>query len=330
MRRMDVKTPYYEDSSRINNSSLGYYLNKGPKYLYDVLTGKIKETPSKAMEKGTMIHAFLLQPEEFKKQYVISDMLVPTTENQKSFCNEYANSLEIDLDLAAINAYKASYKTKGLSNEKIITKAKELVSDYSRYIDFLKQKDTRIIINTFDEKMLSIIYSNIMSHKAAKQILFPEKETNTCNEFHINWKCENVLCKSLLDKITIDSKNKICYITDLKTTSHIYDFESSVIAFDYLRQLCFYYLAARWYLENFAMVENIGLWDFKFNIVAISTEDYSIRVFRIKNEDVFSKKQLIFNTLRAINWHMTNNTWDHYLSYYTNDGYETLNFEKHV
>lgn len=34
--------PYYEDGSRISNSAIGWFLNKGPAYLRNMLDGKEK------------------------------------------------------------------------------------------------------------------------------------------------------------------------------------------------------------------------------------------------------------------------------------------------
>ena len=327
--KMDITIPYYEDNSRINNSSIGCYLKKGPKYLHDMLSGKIKEQPTRNMEKGTMIHMYLLQPDEFDKTYLISNMLIPTTDNQKTFCIEYANSLEIDSKLAAISAYKVAYKTDRLSEEKIALKATEMASTFNSYINHLRSKNNKIVINIFDEKMLNTIYSNITSHIAADKLLFPNSDIETHNEFHINWEYEGISCKSLLDKCSFDYKNKVCQIIDLKTTSHIYDFEKSVIDFDYLRQLCFYFMSVCWYLKSVKEID-ITDWTFKFAIIAISTDDYSIRVFDIKLEDILPKKKIITDVLHDIKWHKDNELWEHYMSYYLNDGYETLNFEKHV
>ena len=156
-----------------------------------------------------------------------------------------------------------------------------------------------------------------------KELLNPSKG-ETHHEFHINWEFGGVKCKSLLDSINFDIENKICTIVDLKTTVHIGCFEESMKEYDYLRQLCFYWMAARWYLLN-ELDENPTLWEYTFYIVAIDTVgDNEIRVFKITEEQLFTRCSVITNTLDEIYWHQTTGNWEHHKEYYDGDGSETL------
>ena len=76
---MDIKIPYYEDLSRISNSNIGWLLQKGPAYLHKMLTDPPPEEKNPVLERGTMIHMYILQPEEFKKTYVVWDKSRPTS-----------------------------------------------------------------------------------------------------------------------------------------------------------------------------------------------------------------------------------------------------------
>ena len=73
---MDLSIPYYEDLTRLSNSNIGWFLNKGPAYLHKMLSGQGEEEKSVALTKGTMIHEYLLQPEEFQKDYRPSLQLI--------------------------------------------------------------------------------------------------------------------------------------------------------------------------------------------------------------------------------------------------------------
>ena len=64
---MDISVPYYSDTSRISNSNIGWFLNKGPTYLHNMLTGKEQGDTGAQLDKGTMIHEYLLRPEDFAK-----------------------------------------------------------------------------------------------------------------------------------------------------------------------------------------------------------------------------------------------------------------------
>ena len=65
MNKMVIDVPYYSDNTRISNSAIGWFLKKGPKYLRDMLDGKEKGLELPQLERGTMIHEYILQPEEF-------------------------------------------------------------------------------------------------------------------------------------------------------------------------------------------------------------------------------------------------------------------------
>ena len=60
---MNIEIPYYEDNTRISNSNIGWFLNKGPRYLKAMLDGKEEGLKLPQLEKGTMIHEYILQPD---------------------------------------------------------------------------------------------------------------------------------------------------------------------------------------------------------------------------------------------------------------------------
>ena len=62
--KMDISIPYYEDNSRISNSALGWFIKYGPQYLRNMLDGKEEGLKGSFLEKGTMIHEYILQPDK--------------------------------------------------------------------------------------------------------------------------------------------------------------------------------------------------------------------------------------------------------------------------
>jgi hypothetical protein len=288
-----------------------------------MLTNPPEEDGTAAMKRGTMIHMYLLQPEEFAETYEQLDITEPKSVNQKKFCELVANSVEIEPDLALLNAYKGAYSTVGQSDDLMLSKAKEMASTLKSYIAYLKDENHKIKISRYDVAMLENIRDNVENHKLAKELLNPS-EGETHHEFHINWEFGGVKCKSLLDSINFNIENKTCTIVDLKTTVHIGCFEESMKEYDYLRQLCFYWMAVRWYILN-ELDENPLLWEYAFYIVAIDTVgDNEIRVFKITEEQLFTRSNVITNTLDEIRWHQETGNWDHHKEYYDGDGSETL------
>lgn len=349
---MDLSIPYYSDLTRISNSNIGWFLNKGPAYLHKMLTDPPPEEKNPVLERGTMIHEFILQPEEFQKDYVVWNKSRPNSAQQEKFCQALASSLEIEPNRAILSAYKEAYSTAGKSEDKMLSEGLKIASTLKDYIDFLKANDGRIMIGPWDAKMLEKIKHNIQSHKLASKIIetpvletskpfLDEPEPGTIihaahHEFHINWEWKDltgkhgkekacVQCKSLLDGLTLDFRSKTAVIYDLKTTAKLWHFEESMEQYDYLRQLAYYMWAVRWYLST-ECNEDPTKWKFSFYIIGIDTTGSNeIRVFNFTEAQMVRPSVKIMNALREIAWHQANNKWEHSREYYEGDGSESLN-----
>ena len=331
---MDISIPYYEDKTRISNSNIGWFLNKGPAFLHKMLTEDVPEEKSQALERGTMIHEYILQPEEFQKDYVVWNKSRPTSAQQEKFCQALVSSTEIEPNRAILDAFKQAYSTAGKSEDKMLSEGLKIASTLKDYIDFLKANDGRIMITPWDAKMLEKIKQNVRSHKLAWYIIdAPLRAAELCDyeahhEFHINWEWYGempVACKSLLDGLTLDFNNKRAIIYDLKTTQKLWHFEDSMEMYDYCRQLAYYTMAVKWYLKN-ECNENADDWTFEHYIIGIDTTGtYEIRVFKVEELMVQSRNGVIQDALMDIAWHQANNKWEHSRSYYEGDGSESLN-----
>lgn len=326
---MNIEIPYYEDNTRISNSAIGWFLKKGPRYLRDMLDGKEEGMSAKFLEKGTMIHEYILQPEEFWKDYEILDFEVPKVKQQRDLC-EYYSSHKLadplaDDDKLLLEAYNNSYNnTKSAEIRK--NEAKKIVETYSDYINYLQISTTKKVISFADLNMLKQIKQNLQEHVAANKLLFNVPTTYTChNEFHINWQYKNIDCKSLLDRVMFDHVNKKIILIDLKTTSDIYNFKHSVEEFDYYRQIAFYLCAITWYMLN-ELNLNVDDYDLEAYIIAIQTNSkYEVRVFNMFNEEeLLKRKDIISEALTEISYHISSNNWEHTRKYYENDGIEEL------
>ena len=331
---MDISIPYYEDFTRISNSNIGWFLNKGPAYLHKKLSGQLEDETSQSMTKGTMIHEYLLQPEEFQKDYVVWDKSRPSSTNEEKFCQALADSLEIEPNKSLLSAYKAAYSTSGKSDDKILSEATKKASTLKEYIEFLKSRDQREMITPYSANQLMKIKENISNHKAACKLLLPADNKNVFHEFHINWeyissKYNDVEftcpCKSLLDSVSFDYDNKKVILIDLKTTSHLHNFADAVNTYDYTRQLYFYTKALKWYITN-ELHENGDTWRFEWYIIAIDSLTSDIRVFTFSYKQVYGENvEKVRNAIRDIVWHKCNDLWEHSRAYYEGNGIENLN-----
>ena len=332
--------PYYEDNTRISNSAIGWFLNKGPAYFRNMLDGKEKGLDLPQLRKGTMIHEFLLQPDQFWNDYVLFDGEKPKSVQAQKFCENLINTVEIELNKQLSEAYRKSYSIVGKSEDKILSEALKISVEYKDYIEAIKSK--KILISQYDLDQFMKIQHNVEEHKLAKQLLQKAGDYSNIHvyhEFQINWDyCVEdelnygaltpIACKSLLDSCTFNFDTRTCTIMDIKTTAKLWHFEDSMKEFDYCRQLCFYQEAVYWYLTNILELSNgeIDKWRFEFYIIAIDTTGSNeIRVFRLATPQVTSRGVTIHDFMRVYLWHLGTENWDHSYDYYTGDGSETLN-----
>lgn len=330
---MDISIPYYEDLTRISNSNIGWFLKKGPKYLKEMLDGK-EGLKASFLDKGTMIHEYILQPEEFWKDYIILDFAVPKVKQQKDLLEFYANAKMVDPlaseDDILLMSYNSAYSN-NKSIDKRIQEARELVETYQNYIEYFRNKDSKKVISFADLNMLKTIKKNMEDHKKANELLFKYPETfEVHNEFHINWEYPNAStlgdlpCKSLLDRVMIDHTNKKIILVDIKTTADVYNFKHSVEEFDYCRQLAYYWLAIHWYFKN-ELKLNIEEYEYETYIIAVQSHDgYEVRVFKFNPKTVEERLVAIDYAIKRIAWHKDNNLWDHMKEYYDEDGAEMI------
>lgn len=330
---MDISIPYYEDLTRISNSNIGWFLKKGPRYLKEMLDGK-EGLKASFLDKGTMIHEYILQPEEFWKDYIILDFAMPKVKQQKDLLEFYSTARLVDPfaseDNILLKSYEAAYNN-NKSKEKKIQEAKELVELYQNYIEYFRNKDSKKVISFADLNMLKAIKKNMEEHKKANELLFNYPETfEVHNEFHINWEYPNASslgdlpCKSLLDRVMIDHTNKKIILVDIKTTADVYNFKHSVEEFDYCRQLAYYWLAIHWYFKN-ELKLNIEEYEYETYIVAVQSHDgYEVRVFKFNPKTVEERLVAIDYAIKRIAWHKDNNLWDHMKEYYDEDGAEMI------
>ena len=335
----EYKIPYYEDNTRISNSAIGWFLNKGPAYFRRMLDGKENGLDLPQLRKGTMIHEFLLQPEQFWDDYMLFVGEKPKSAQAQKFCENLINTVEIELNKQLSEAYRKSYSIVGKSEDKILSEALKISVEYKDYIEALKSK--KILISQYDLDQLMKIQHNIGEHKLARQLIRRAGDHGSIHvyhEFQINWDylvedelnhgaLTPVACKSLLDSCTFNFDTKTCTIMDIKTTAKLWHFEDSMKEFDYCRQLCFYKEAVYWYLDNKLELSSseIGKWKFEFYIIAIDTTGSNeIRVFKLTIQQVASRSVVIHDFMSVCLWHLGTGNWDHSRAYYVGDGSETL------
>ena len=138
---------------------------------------------------------------------------------------------------------------------------------------------------------------SLRAHVVANKLLFTDSDLQTYNEKEVYFKHHNVDCKSKLDRIIVDDKNKTVTIVDLKTTSsqvygeckplntntgilfrdwHTTGFMYSCLQYAYYRQLAFYIKAAQAEYPDYK-IESF--------IIAVDTKgSYDVAVYKLPEE----------------------------------------------
>ena len=108
----------YFDVKAVSNSSLSWLKDGSPKYFKMRFDGELKEEKKTYFEKGQQIHMYILEPEEFDKEYIFLNYEKPRSIQQKEFCEKFARLRKGKKDEKLIAAYKHAYTSKE-SNEKM-------------------------------------------------------------------------------------------------------------------------------------------------------------------------------------------------------------------
>lgn len=331
-----------ERYKRISASSLSFF-EVDPKYFKNYIDGLLKEDSASYFELGTQLHMFILEPDEFKKKYTYLDVKKPSGEKQKEFCRQIVESKLKDEQGKIVNAYKLTYTVAKKSEEKIKLEALKLFVSLKGYVDYLKKsKEYKAVLSKSTFNYLQEADYQAKHHVAAKDLVFDEDSfidkpgIYTANELLIYWEHpsieflgEPLVCKSIIDRLYIDHEKKIIKLIDLKTSSNLHDFKHSYDTYSYNRQMAFYWMSLYYYFKKEFPDKDINEYKKETFIVSFQTpnhfgKDYPIRckVFPIPEEDLERGAAQIESLLNEIEWHMTEDKWDHSRSYYENNGLE--------
>jgi len=254
---------YYEKDS-ISNSDLGF-LKISPRQ-FVMRKQREMQTKSAAMELGTLIHKFTLEPDDF----IIADV-EPVNGKMGEYIKTYFELEKAGLEeeqVAAMAYTQAGYKISHSKPETILKSFKNKEENVQFY-EFLKAADGKIALGKKDKQIVEGCLTSLKGHVISNKLLFTEPEGNVeaFNEKEVYFNQHGVDCKSKLDRIIVDHDKKIVTVVDLKTTSaqvygeckplpkklktgvllrdwHTTGFMYSCLQYSYHRQLAFYMNAA--------------------------------------------------------------------------------------
>jgi hypothetical protein len=279
---------------------------------------------------------YLLEPNEFNKNYTTVECDIPKSQQQLQFCEDLIKSAKRTTDSQLIQAYKNNYKVDNKKDEDILELAKELKDKLSKYLTYLRKRtEFRDVLTKSAWSTLINIQNEVNNNVKANELLSIEKNypigllpdhLEVYNEFEIYWKdpVTNLDCKSALDRVVIDHNNKTIQLIDLKTTSDLSNFRDSYNTYKYYKQLAFYWMALTWYFKNTLNKDIVEYKNETYIIAVQSKEYYECKAFTIPESELSIGFEEIKDNLKKLEWHYTNNKWDHSREYYDNNGIETI------
>lgn len=315
----------YFREKKVSSTSLGWF-EKSPLYFKKKIDDEIIQIKQRYYELGQQVHMAVLEPIEFDKSYITLEYKTPTSKNQKDFCEVYMKSKD------KVDAYKKSYKIDKKSDKKIEEESEKVFKELEAYITYLeKSKDYRDILSKTRWNLIHDLKAAALSHKKASELLIDdkEKEMNSkaeyFNEYVIFWNYPNGLeCKSMLDRFIIDHENKVIKLVDFKTSFDVGGFEEHFVHFHYYRQLAFYWMAI--YSEFKDKIEDFNDYKKETYIVAVQTKDLpECRTFSIAENLLDKGLEEIELIMKDLEWHFSENLWEHNKTYYAGDGSEEIN-----
>lgn len=315
----------YYKIKKVSNSSLSWF-QISPKYFKLMLDKALEEETKSFYEKGEQIHQYILEPEEFDKNYVFLDYETPKSQQQKDFCESFARAKKGTKEENLLKAYKDSYTTKE-SDEKVLEKAIQLAKTYDSFIKYIKLAPMYMsVLSNSMQFQLNETRKTIIEHEKAFKLMYNEQNNlfgNTdnlfcANEFEIQWvHPTGVECKSLIDRIIIDHENKKITLVDLKTSSHLSEFIDKFVEYKYYRQMAFYWMAIHWYFKNKLVDKNINDYTKETFIVAVGTKDpIEAKVFEVSEPTLMRGLDEIEGLMRQLEWHLREDKWDYNKAYY--------------
>lgn len=301
------------------------WFQHSPKYFKLMLDKALEEETKSYFERGEQIHQYILEPEEFDKNYIFLDYETPKSQQQKDFCEGFASYKKGTKEEKLVRAYKEAYTTKE-SDDKVLEKASQLAKTYDSFIKYKKLSPMYIsVLSNSVHNQLNETKKALMAHDTAWKLMYNEQTSlfgNTenlfcANEFEIQWiHPTGVECKSLIDRIIIDHENKKITLVDLKTSSHLPEFKEKFDEYRYYRQMAFYWMAIHWYFINILHKDIID-YDKETYIVAIGTKDpIEVKVFDISEATLTKGLLEIDPLITQLAWHFKEDKWDYTKEYY--------------
>ncbi len=311
----------YYAKEQVSNSDLGE-LKMSPRRFMMRKQHEMASKKSAAMELGSLIHGFALEPDK----YIMADV-EPVGGKMGEYIKAYFQLEKVGTpeDKLSEMAYQMSGYKPSHSKPETILKSFKTKEENVAYYNFLKEADEKIPLAAKDRQIIEGCLTSLKSHVVSNKLLFSELEGNveTFSEKEIYFNQDGVDCKSKLDRMTVDHDKKTVTIADLKTTSnlvygeckklktktgvlfrdwHTTGFLFNCLQYAYYRQLAFYINAAKAEYPDY----NVEAF-----IIAVDTKgSYDTAVYQLPKEWIEEGNKEITTLLSEYKHYKETNNWN--------------------
>ena len=284
------------------------------------------QTKSGAMQLGTLIHNFTLEPDKF----IMSDV-EPVGGKMGEYIKAYFELEKVGTPADQIPgmAYQMSGYKPSHSKPETILKSFQKKKENIEFYEFLKAADGKISLTPKDKRIIEGCLTSLKAHVMSNKLLFSEsvekENIETFNEEEIYFKQHDVDCKSKLDRLIVNHDKKTVTIVDLKTTSnqvygtceqlpkklrtgvlirdwHVTGFMYSCIQYGYYRQLAFYINAVKSKYPDYTI---------EAFIIAVDTKgSYDVAVYKLPTEWLEEGNKEIKNLLSEFKHYKDSNNFN--------------------
>lgn len=241
---MKIKENPYYSSDKISNSKLSLINPEqgGSPALYRAVNaGEMEKKEHLSLERGKLVHLFLLQPDEF----VVADVEKPSPAIQAVIDDLYLNSASLRKfnEQELLNAASRTGFQSRWGDE---AKLKQLDTKQNKeYFNYLINQKEFVFLSSVEKQVTESALASIVKHPYANELILGNEWDGyeAYNEIPIEADCilTGLKIKGLLDRLMIDHRNRKIIIPDLKTTSKPVDmFADSYTRYRYYRQHAFY------------------------------------------------------------------------------------------
>ena len=300
----------------LSPSALKLMLESPKTYFKHYVLGEKDVKTGKHFDEGSLVHCMVLEPEELSEKFVNMGISVPTDSTR--LCIEHLLSLgrdaselpeyheeilvylkDVNLHQSLVDDKKAPWKTGDEKRlEKIIT---ENSTEYFRIMVEAKEK-TIVDVASWDKCYAKA--EAILSNEKANFLLKPVNEDDEVRyEIELSHRPDELQygVKGILDSIKVDRKNKIVYISDVKTHGgKLEDFAKSAEKYYYWLQPIIYKILAESLLRGRAFDYKII---FHYIVVDQNDDVYCFPVENLSMEKYFNELFHMIN--KKVTYHIT-------------------------